>query len=364
MRRCRGEPPTTQSLSQASSACPSLPLCRFVTTFKSESNKKAVGTLYLIRSYDHTQRTSPDQSLMSTRQQTMRSNRTNTGRSGNTVRSGNIGRGGQAESRPTTTLNYEDAQDFEIWEVARAATAAHWYFEPLKIDIPPLDERRQLIFTDGGFDRTNNPTLECTREVEDFYGRDSIGIVVSIGTARKDDRPPRRRILPIIPWTRELAQQNTDPEKVHADVLKKSTRAHFPYFRLNHPGGLDIELDEWEPKGRSTDAAGSSTIQRMTTSFNTWALDLDNDSLLRDCATELVERRRKRIEDEDRWERFATGAQYRCRLKRCEGGYYFFKQKFRDHLRTEHFMEEDEIDQEQTACRQCWRYRRSKSTKI
>src|SRR5205085_1147612 len=125
------------------------------------------------------ERTLSDPQRKPTRGSTRRTTRTDTGRSNDSAARR------QGRERHRRAINYGKAQKFQIWEVARAATAAPLYFEPLKIEIP--GNTGHLLFTDGGFNYTNNPTAEGTREIEDLSGSNSIGVVVSIGTARRSE---------------------------------------------------------------------------------------------------------------------------------------------------------------------------------
>ena len=314
-----------------------------------------MGTLYLIRSYDHNQRTSPDQSKRSTRKTTTHTSRSNTGKSGN------VSVGERQKGRQKRSINYNNAQEFKIWEVARAATAAPFYFEPLKILVPGASGH--MLFTDGGFNYTNNPTREGTREIEEAYGNRFIGVVVSIGTARRDERPRERGLLPIIPRVRSIVQMATDPEKIHGDMEDFSAREDFPYFRLNDPGSLDVELDEWEPKSlpfkelAGNRMAGSKTIQTISDAFARWAMHYRTHSQLEECAAELVKRRRARMADAAKWERYATGVTFKCRFRNCEREDFFHRVQFRDHLIQDHSpMPKKRVDEEMEQCKKSWKY--------
>lgn len=326
-------------------------LYRFVTTERSESDQIAIGKPYLIRSYDHNQRTSPSQSRRSTRRATMRSNGTNTGRSGETMM------GGRGNIPPKTLINYENAQDFEIWEVARAATAAPFYFEPFRIKIPRSPSH--LLFTDGGFGTSNNPTKDGAQEIEELHGNDSMGVVVSIGTARHNQRPSEKGILPIIQKLKGFVQSATDPEIMHHVMERKAQPDKFPYYRLNDPGGTNVELDEWKPKRGmfKNKAAGSETIKTIRDAFSMWAGETETVRKLQECALMLVDRRRARTSDRTMWERYATCARFTCRFRACDIGDFINRDDFRDHLNRHHpSMPPDRLDQEVRECRRQWRY--------
>ena len=255
-------------------------------------------------------------------------------------------------------VNYEKAQEFEIWQVARAATAAPFFFEPLKIE--KARTSGHILFTDGGFGQSNNPTREGTREIEDFHGPNSIGIVVSVGTARKKKEATgswlRRFLTAIVKDFKDMAHDVSDPETTHEDLELAADRMGFPYYRLNQKDGLDIELDRWEPKrnGLGKDA-GSRTITTIRNHFGQWASQTERITQLQDCARQLVECRRQRMTTA-KWERYATGVRYRCRLQGCEIEDILDSNRFREHLSRDHRVQREKLDQEVACCKDQWRY--------
>ena len=60
-----------------------------------------------------------------------------------------------------------------------------------------------------------------------MYGKLSIGIVVSVGTARRDGRIGKKRILPGIPRIKGVVNQGSDPYVVHNDVRQDAADRHF-----------------------------------------------------------------------------------------------------------------------------------------
>ena len=255
-------------------------------------------------------------------------------------------------------INYGPADDFEIWEVARAATAAPFYFDPLKIDIPSSKE--YMTFTDAGFGDKNNPTKEGTDEIEWMHGTESIGIVVSVGTARRDEGSLRRGAFAFKSKLEEIAQKATDTERVHTDMEAKSVTEGFPYYRLNDPNGLKMQLDEWEPKPSrfNNRASGSKTLERIRIAFEHWLASDENRNLIQACAQDLVRCRRARsTTNRAKWERYATGAEYPCRIKGCESENFDNSVQFRQHLARDHRVNrEDHFKKELKECRRNWRY--------
>ena len=224
-----------------------------------------------------------------------------------------------------------------------------------------------MSLTDAGFSHNNNPTQEGTNEIEWMYGTESIGIVVSVGTARRDEGYLKRGPLAFKKKLKGIAQKATDTERVHIDMEKNSARDGFPYYRLNDPEGLKMELDEWEPKPGRFDGkdSGSKTLDKIRTAFFKWALD--NTVQIQRCAEELVECRRARSApppaNRAKWERFATGAEFICRVKGCEGQNFENCEQFRQHLAQVHgATKEKHFKQELAECRRDWRYQSAPKT--
>lgn len=219
-----------------------------------------------------------------------------------------------------------------------------------------------MLFEDGGFGSANNPTEEGTRELEDLYGNNSIGIVVSVGTARKDEGNQKRAFWKTIPRvTKQLAAMATNPEGVHRNMerrVKRATGSDFSYHRLNDPGRLGVKLDDWEPKKTMfKKVSGSTTLGIIEMAFDKWASQIDVQDQLRQCAATLVKCRRARIRDEDKWERFATGARFTCQARNCDHPDFLERTRFREHLRERHPDRPNSQGQEEKTCMRTWRYK-------
>ena len=333
---------------------------RFVTTLRTQPGGNRE-TLYLIRSYDHEERNDPSPSNAPTRKNTTYTSTSNTGwtDTGSPAEARSVVR---RETKQSDRINHEKAQKFEIWEVARAATAAKFFFEPLKIKLPGTSEH--MLFEDGGFGRANNPTMEGTRELEDLYGHNSVGVVVSVGTARNDEEEKKTIFFSAVRRaTKKFANAATDPEAIHNTMDRNSNQStggsSLSYFRLNDPGRLGVELDEWEPKKTIFNkTSGSTTLSTIKGAFDTWAADTEKVTQLRECAAALVRCRRARIGDEAKWERFATGARFTCRSRKCDSEDFFDRTLFRQHLLEKHPERNNSRGQEEKACLKNWRYPR------
>ena len=313
---------------------------RFVTTKKSDRNGTS-GSPYLIRSYDHDRQTAPNSAMIPTRRTTTASSLVNTD-----VLSTDPS--ATTKKEVSTILNYGKAQEFEIWQVARAATAAPLFFEPLKVE--KARTSGHILFTDGGFGQSNNPTRQAIREIEGLHGPGSIATVVSVGTARGKKEDNRFRMVRFL---KSMASDLSDPEIIHDDIREQAPQK-FLYYRLNHKEGLDIELDRWEPRGPFSKDAGSETITKIVTAFEHWACQGSTIKYLKSCARMLVECRWNRM-NTPKWERYAIGARYRCRVQGCDLEDFFDGDKFKDHLRG-YGRPEYSLDREVDYCKYYWKY--------
>lgn len=260
------------------------------------------------------------------------------------------GEGGPAETNRRRDINYGAASPLEIWEVARAATAALFYFDPLRIDLHPIPVNGKpicAIFEDGGFGDSNNPTNLGVEEIRDLHGEDSIDVVVSIGTARSDKREGKGFKSKII----TIGDRGTDPEITHRNLLEKSgdKTKGFKYYRLN--GTLDntvleVPLDEWKPKGKKGRLeSGQGTLNKIETGFNQWYKSENNRNMLEECAKKLVQRRLERIKEPARWERFAIGSHFYCPERNCEVD-CAYRNDFEDHLVSHGNIEKSDISRD------------------
>lgn len=323
-----------------------------MTTQKWEDNKY-LSTPYLIRSYDHVQR--------------LRNSRANTGGSSKVLTGfrSKVSTGVSTESSVSKPqpparkgTNYEAAQGLEIWQVARAATAADFYFKPWIHRRSP----KPMLLTDGGFGPDNNPTERARQEIEDLHDTGSTDVIVSVGTARKIEPETAKSLFTLPQRIRKIVTELTDPEQVHdrmVDMVKKHNESQgsehpLNYYRLNHPGGLQVELDEWQPrKNKTKTASGSRTVTKITNDFNAYLTEEGIRSEIKDCAAKLVKRRQARSGTRE-WEHFATVAKYRCCWKGCYLEDFSNDKDLEQHLRTKHseFNPGDLVDE----CRERWKY--------
>ncbi|KAK5725221.1 hypothetical protein LTR17_013173 [Elasticomyces elasticus] len=165
-----------------------------------------------------------------------------------------------------------------IWEVARASTAAPFFFSPLRLAGP---SGQQTTYVDGGIS-VRNPTIEAIREVENGVGSQRVGTVVSLGNGRP--ALSSRGSTDIIASRLIKHSLISDIDDVHRRVSRIAERDGFSYFRFEGSmGAEDISLDKYLPSksnsGRSDFDGGLAAL---------------GDEILRDCAAQLVAGRRKR----------------------------------------------------------------------
>lgn len=308
------------------------------------NHDRRVEELYLIRSYDHYERIELPSSRRPTRRSTHRNLRSNTETSVESTR----------RSQRSRLINYDSAQKFNIWEVARAATAAPFYFEPLEIKV--AGSSKHMIFTDGGFSHHTNPTMEGTREIEGLHGANSIGVVVSIGTARDE----AKKAGWIKPKILNIAKIASNPEVTHDSMLEKVRNDGFDYYRFNDTGRLKMELDDWKPRGPFAKQSGWRTLKSIRDAFNDWVARPVETNEFRECARSLVTRRQARANDPDRWEQYATGARWRCHCQGCEREDFVSSIEFKRHLVSGHQMSTVDADAEAKLRRESWRYQKAR----
>ena len=143
----------------------------------------------------------------------------------------------------------------EIWEAARATSAAPTFFKRIAISDGGGAKEE---FIDGGLG-CNNPVIQVLEEARDVFGNDrAVGCLVSIGTGHPGTiglaRPDSfQKFLPtkLIDVVKKIA---TDCEKT-ANELGTRFRDHETfYYRFNVEHGAEgISLEEWEKMGELTE---------------------------------------------------------------------------------------------------------------
>ena len=226
-------------------------------------------------------------------------------------------------SRTPFERNPGDPNAFAIWQVARATSAAPHYSKSTH-----MFEARYY----DGATNLNNPSWEVVREVS-LLAKEShhtIDLLLSIGGGNAKGNNPKLRFS-----TGSLLQELTDiSDVVHDKVKLESEIRDFAYFRFDVKEGLQaVRMNEWRSKPR-----GETTFEKIETATKKYLKQEGVDSLIQRCAEYLVHKRKQRAQTM-RWERFATGAQYRCPLADdCPTPKANFNTRndLMDHLRTKH----------------------------
>ena len=266
-----------------------------------------------MRSYDHERRVEVESA-----RRKIGSNRTYTSQSSSQNKKERL------YQEDETRLNYGKADEFQIWEVARAATAAPFYLDPLKTTKPGTSDR--VLFRKY---EHANPIMEIVKEFEMLYGKDKFGVGVNVDTATF----PEGKIRPF-----------------HA-----TTENSFSYYRFNDPNASNVEWDDWEPeKSIFTKSSGHLTTAKIEKAFDEWAARPEAVDELQKCAIALVRYRRVRAMDTDRWERFSIGARFHCPVVGCSDGDFLSRRSFRMHLQREHPERPNIHGQEEEHCRSIW----------
>lgn len=218
--------------------------------------------------------------------------------------------------------NPSDPHAFDIWQVARATSAAPSFFKSISL----FDDR----YYDAAED-INNPSLEVVNEVSLISGgsHDAIDVLLSVGGGNAQGNIPKTKF-----GGGGLLQEMTEiSDVVHKRVRSESEDHFFAYYRLDVEEGLqDVGLNEWKPKSN-----GARTIERIKEATDRYLGRGDVRSQCHQCAAALVNRRTQRAQTM-RWECFATGTRYKCPEKNCPTPNVRFQNRngLMDHLRMQH----------------------------
>lgn len=150
--------------------------------------------------------------------------------------------------RITSTMKdpWNDYRDVQIWEAARATTAAPSYFDPMVL----TRGNNSRTFIDGAMG-CNNPAKEVVDEAAALFGTDCVlGCLVSLGTGFSGEvtiGEAESGIKKTVGLINNLKKIATNTEEVHED-LRRLIRADLDtYFRFQLPKGAEeIRLHEYK----------------------------------------------------------------------------------------------------------------------
>ncbi len=197
-------------------------------------------------------------------------------------------------------INPGQAANIPIWQVARATTAAPSYFRPMVIN--------DYVYLDGGFGaEANNPTHHAFNEVAQMHGAEpkNIALTVSIGTGVPSKvRPLGKGFLgDYMAWIKYSVAATTQSENTHR-TMKESSECHgYPYERFNPEERLgDIDLGEWRTKTlKDPPRKVNLTLATIKEITEAYLKDPDVQRRIRNVAAQLVETRRLRSQDSNKW---------------------------------------------------------------
>ncbi|PSN65406.1 FabD/lysophospholipase-like protein [Corynespora cassiicola Philippines] len=242
---------------------------------------------------------------------------------------------------------------WKTWEAARAATAAPLYFK--SFDVEEDGNGQKVLYFDGAFGAANNPTLHAIEEMRQNGSERSLGVVVSVGTARSPGKSNNGRGF--FQQATLFVNRVTDPEIVAEKLMKEKSR-DYDLWRFNDTRKpLDVELDEWKPRNLYDKSAGHETLGKIENHFCKWASKRKNIREIQRCARALVKRRRLRTKDIHLWEHYATCVQFGCPIASCDRSGMENREDFSSHMRRYH----NELEDEEPNLLE-WRYRTPPST--
>lgn len=218
--------------------------------------------------------------------------------------------------------NPGSASNFDIQSVARATSGAPFYTNAVQV--------RKSWYYDGAID-LNNPSWEVFNEVN-LVNQDtgnSIHLHLSIGGGNCKSNNSKGI------FSDKSLQRHLNDISQHIDkrLSIESERQKFSYYRLDVDEGLqNISLNEWKPK-----KTGETTLKRVVGALRNCIQTEKVRTKIHDCAQELVRIRRLRAQTM-RWETFATGVRYYCRIPNCNYPKKIFETRndLLDHLQIEH----------------------------
>jgi predicted acylesterase/phospholipase RssA len=228
----------------------------------------------------------------------------------------------------------------EIWQVARATSAAPTYFTPITIN--------NRKFGDGGFG-TNNPAWEVIWEVTQMTGKTSdlgnIALMVSIGTGMSPLSKFGQGLLgKYYAYFRAAKKLAVDSENVHDRMMTVTggKDGKVPYYRFNVRDGLgEMKLDEWKAPKKWRRRKENLTLKCIREKTDDYLQLREVQDDLEKLAKILVENRRKRCKTAI-WDMVCLGMQYRCCFEGCPKTHKM-RRSARDlctHLRISHELDE------------------------
>ncbi|KAH6719339.1 acyl transferase/acyl hydrolase/lysophospholipase [Leptodontidium sp. MPI-SDFR-AT-0119] len=290
-------------------------------------------------------------------------------------REGNPPQPGIMRKRSTVPIHNPGASsDVEIPLVGRATSAAPTYFPPVRIAITDRDGRKEVRFKDGGFG-SNNPSPEVYRDVVHKHGGFSKAVSVFVvqqgsfgqeGWTRAATRI--REAYATLKAAMRLPVRTKGAHNAMTEYAHHDNKKVFQYSRFDGGPRLGtVKMDEWKSNRLANmmtlkhTISGAKTLHDMEDAVAVYLADPQVQDELDECARILVHRRRLRIRDRSRWDRFASASWYECPFLGCEDSAELKTYTaFEDHVRKEHpreYASVESFDGLAENNRRCWLYR-------
>ena len=205
--------------------------------------------------------------------------------------------------------------DYELWKIARATSAAPFYFHSMALE----DNDSKSTFLDGGVG-ANNPSQEAWYSIRQSNNDNpkTVDINVSIGTGRTlasaSKETFKRGLKKKLLLVYELANSVTDTFRTHEEMAQRAKENDFHYYRLTVEQGLGLmKLGAWEGK------RGAETLDKLRTKTQEYLDSSEAQVRILESAENLVSKRQSRSlhADPDHWERYCYGVKYYCRVNPC-----------------------------------------------
>lgn len=197
-------------------------------------------------------------------------------------------------------LNLNDQKDEKIYEVARATSAAPYYFRSISVS--------GLRYLDGGL-IANNPSKYAWAEVNSMHlnhpsgncpshgSSGGVRFFVSIGTGKRTaEQIKSGKIRKALSILNRGVQSITDTEEAHSQMEDK-VRDDDIYYRFNVEHGLeDMKLDDCKI-GRD---GHNTTSHKIEAAVARYLRDSTVRARLERLAKQLVQNRRQKCRQQDR----------------------------------------------------------------
>jgi hypothetical protein len=207
----------------------------------------------------------------------------------------------QDRDRKLLRMNLDDQKYADIYKVARATSAAPYYFRSAEVSkVKYLDgglianNPSRYAWVEANTMHLNHPSGSCPNE--GTHG--GVRFLVSIGTGKRaEEQIKSGRIRKALSLITRGVQKMTDPEETHIHMEELLGNDHDIYHRFNVEEGLqDMKLDDCELDG----AGNNSTYHRINDAVSNYLRDADVSDHLEELAQMLVDNRRQKCNPQNR----------------------------------------------------------------